>query len=227
LARGQENIPARGPLVIASNHPGSIDSLVISSFINRPDYKVIIGDIPFFQNLPHVSQHAIFAPARQDLHGRMQVIREAIRHLASGGALLIFARGGIEPDPAFMPAPGAEFRLWSQSLRVFLERVPQTRVLVTVISGVISRIAMNHPFTRLRQERPDRQRLAFMLQMARQVLNRKETYGLTPRVSFGELIGLRQAGRAECIPTLVGESASRLLESHLQWQQETPYANLQ
>src|SRR5512134_2897497 len=50
-ARGVENIPARGPLVIASNHPASIDSIVISAHINRADYKAIIGDIPFFENL--------------------------------------------------------------------------------------------------------------------------------------------------------------------------------
>src|SRR5689334_12542379 len=30
-ARGVENVPARGPLLIASNHPASIDSVVISA----------------------------------------------------------------------------------------------------------------------------------------------------------------------------------------------------
>jgi len=226
-ARGEMNIPPDGPLVIASNHPGSCDSLVITAHVTRPDYKVIIGDIPFFERLPHVSEHAIYAPAKQDVHGRMQVIRQAIRHLVSGGALLIFARGGIEPDPAFMPSPEAEFNLWSRSLQIFLERVPQTRVLVTIVSGVISRAAMSHPLTWLRSRRPDRQRLAFMLQMAQQVLTGREKYGLVPHVSFGPLLGLSDTGRADQTLDCITESARSLLQSHLRWQQETCHAALQ
>ena len=223
-ARGEMNIPTEGPLVIASNHPGSFDSLVISAHVCRPDYKVIIGDIPFFEKLPHVSEHAIYAPAKQDVQGRMRVIRRAIRHLASGGALLIFARGGIEPDPAFMPSPGAEFNLWSRSLQIFLERVPETRVLVTIVSGVISRAAMSHPITWLRSRRPDRQRLAFMLQMAQQVLMGREKYGLIPHVSFGPLLGSSDAGGADQALDCITESARSLLQSHLGWQQETRHA---
>jgi hypothetical protein len=79
-ARGKENIPAAGPLVIASNHPASIDSIVISAYVNRPDYKIIVGDIPFFKYLPHVSQHAIYAPNENNVMGRMRVVRESIRH---------------------------------------------------------------------------------------------------------------------------------------------------
>jgi hypothetical protein len=217
-ARGMENIPAEGPLVITSNHPGSYDSLVISAHIVRPDYKIIVGDIPFFENLPHVSEYALYAPGPQDMHGRMQVLRAAIRHLAQGGALLIFARGGIEPDPAFMPAPDAEFNLWSRSLQVFLERVPQARVLVSIVSGVIARAAMSHPITWLRRRRPDRQRLAFMIQMAQQVLSGKEKFGLIPRVSFGDLIGIREAGNAAKVLPCVTESARALLRSHMLWQ---------
>ncbi|HEY5901226.1 MAG TPA: hypothetical protein VIU39_01650 [Anaerolineales bacterium] len=225
-ARGAPNIPAEGPLVIASNHPGSFDSLVITAHISRPDYKVIIGDIPFFEKLPHLSEHAIYAPGKQDVQGRMQVIRRGIRHLASGGALLIFARGGIEPDPAFMPAPGAEFNLWSRSLQIFLDRVPQTRVLVTIVSGVLSRAAMRHPITWLRTNRPDRQRLAFMVQMAQQVLTGREKYGLVPRVSFGPLIGPSTGDEAHHSLQCITDSARSLLQSHLLWQQENRHAPL-
>ncbi|MEW6240651.1 MAG: 1-acyl-sn-glycerol-3-phosphate acyltransferase [Chloroflexota bacterium] len=217
-ARGLENIPPTGPLVIAANHPGAYDSVVISAHVTRPDYKVIIGDIPFFENLPHVSEHAIYAPALQNTYGRMQVIRESIRHLQGGGALLIFARGGIEPDPALMPAPDAEFNLWSRSLQIFLERVPQTRVLVTIVGGVIASKMWRHPITWFRKARPDRQRLAFMMQIAQQVLSGKEKFGLTPRVSFGELIGLHETSNAEDALHRVIESARRLVRSHLAWE---------
>src|SRR5436190_18111484 len=65
-ARGVENIPSRGPLVIASNHPASIDSVVISAHIPRRDYKIIIGEIPFFKNLPNIHRNSIFAPEATD-----------------------------------------------------------------------------------------------------------------------------------------------------------------
>jgi Acyltransferase len=217
-ACGVENIPAEGPLVIASNHPAACDSLVISAHVERPDYKIIIGDIPFFEHLPHVSQHAIYAPDPGNLHGRMEVMRKSIRYLEDGGALLLFARGSIEADPAFMPDADAEFGLWSRSLEIFLRRVPCTRVLVTIVSGVIARAAYRHPFTWFRRQRPDRQRLAFMYQMMRQILAGRETFGLTPRVSFGDLIGLSESCTPECALNEITASAQRLLQSHLAWQ---------
>lgn len=211
-ACGVENIPANGPLVIASNHPASIDSIVISAHVNRPDYKAIIGDIPFFEHLLHVSQHAIFAPDTNNIVGRMQVMRESIRHLRSGGALLIFPRGGIEPDPAFMPHPDAEFDHWSRSLEIFMQRVPQLQILITIASGVISQSAMHHPITWVRRTRPDRQRLAFLYQLARQMLSGKEIFGLMPRVTFGEIV----AGKShEHMLAEIEQAARRTLHQHM------------
>jgi hypothetical protein len=213
-AHGIENIPPEGALVIAANHPAAVDSLVISAHVDRPDYKIIIGDIPFFENMPHVSQYAIFAPGFDDIHGRMRVIRESIRHLKKGGALLIFPRGGIEADPEFMEKPDGEFDLWSRSLEIFLEHVPQTRILSTIVSGVIQRDIMNNPLTRLRRTRPDRQRLAFVYQFLRQSLSGKELFGLTPRVTFGEVV---EGSSNAHILSEVGAAARRTLEKHMEW----------
>lgn len=215
-ARGVENIPQTGPLVIASNHPASIDSVVISAHIPRRDYKVIIGEIPLFKNLPNISQNAIFAPDPEDAIGRMQVIREGIRHLKSGGAILTFPRGEIEPDPAWMPEPAAEFAHWSRSLEIFLKQVPHTQVLITMVSGVISKAAMHHPITWFRKTRPDRQRLAFMYQMIRQMLAGKEIFGLTPRVTFGDLISTRNAMNREPILRAITQAAYRVLKAHME-----------
>lgn len=213
-SRGTENIPPDGPLVIAANHPASVDSLVISAHIDRPDYKIIIGDIPFFENMPNVSEHAIYAPGPQDTSGRMAVIRKCIRHLKEGGALLIFARGGIEADPEWMAHPDGEFDKWSRSLEIFLERVPQTRVLATIVSGVIAPRAMRHPLTWFRRARPDRQRLAFIYQMMRQMLSGRELFGLEPRVTFGEIV----SGETNAhVLAEVGAAARRTLQKHLAW----------
>jgi 1-acyl-sn-glycerol-3-phosphate acyltransferase len=213
-ACGVENIPATGPLVIASNHPASIDSIVISAHVNRSDYKAIIGDIPFFEHLSHVSQHAIFAPDTDNTTGRMQVMRESIRHLKNGGALLIFPRGRIEPDPAFMPHPDAEFDHWSRSLEIFMQRVPGLQILMTIASGVISQSAMRHPITWFRKTRPDRQRLAFMYQLARQMLSGREIFGLTPRITFGEIIGGKNHGH---MLAEIEQAARRTLYQHMTW----------
>ena len=213
-ACGVENIPASGPLVIASNHPASIDSIVISAHVNRPDYKIIIGDIPFFEHLPHVSQNAIFAPDQNNTAGRMQVMRESIRHLRSGGALLIFPRGSIEPDPAFMAHPEAEFDHWSRSLEIFMQRIPGLQILITIASGVISPSAMHHPITWFRRDRPDRQRLAFFYQLARQMLSGKELFGLTPRVTFGEIIS---GENREHMLAEIEKAARRILHQHRSW----------
>jgi hypothetical protein len=211
-ACGVENIPDSGPLVIASNHPASIDSIVISAHVNRRDYKVIIGDIPFFEHLPHVSRHSIFAPDKNDLAGRMQVMRESIRHLRNGGALLIFPRGTIEPDPAFMPHPDAEFHHWSRSLEIFMQRVTGLQILITIASGVISQSAMRHPITRFRRSRPDRQRLAFLYQLARQMLSGKEIFGLTPRITFGEILAEKNH---EHMLVEIEQAARRTLVRHM------------
>lgn len=211
-ASGTELIPAQGPLIIASNHPASYDGLVISACVPRADYKVIIGDIPFFRHLPHVSGCAIFSPAPRDVFGRMQTVRHAIRHLKSGGALLIFPRGGIEPEPAFMPKPDAEFHKWSRSLEVFIKNVPETQVLVTAVSNVISKKVFHHPITWLRKARPDRQRLAFIYQFVRQTLSGKELFGLRPRVTFGELLG---GENHKTVLAEIEQSARRTLARHL------------
>ncbi len=214
-ARGVENIPSRGPLVIAANHPASIDSVVISAHVPRRDYKVIIGEIPFFKNLPNIRHNAIFAPDPGDSMGRMQVVREVIRHLKNDGAILIFPRGSIEPDPAWMPHPASEFNHWSRSLEIFLKHVPHTQVLVTMVSGVISTRAMHHPITWFRRTRVDRQRLAFMYQLIRQMIAGRELFGLTPRVTFGDLISAENTtDRAHMLESIT-HSAYRVLAAHM------------
>jgi hypothetical protein len=210
-ACGEEVIPGEGPLLIVSNHPASYDGVVISAFVNRPDFKIMIGEIPPYRYLPHISRHAIFSPPVKNTYGRMQTIRNAIQHLKDGGALLIFPRGGIEPDPAFMPDPDGEFHRWSRSLEIFLRRVPETRVLVTIVSGVIAPDAMRHPITWFRTQRPDRQRLAFMYQIIRQMLSGRELFCLTPRVTFGEILS---SADSDCILPEIEGSARRTLMRH-------------
>ena len=214
-ARGVENIPPEGPLVIAANHPGSYDSVMISAHVQRPDYQIIIGNIPFFQNLPNLSERAIFAPAVTNVMGRMNTVREAIRHLRAGGALLIFARGNIEADPSIASDAESEFHLWSRSLEIFLRCVPQARVLTTIVSGVIAKTAMHHPVTLFRKARPDKQRLAFMYQMIRQMMAGKELFGLEANVTFGEVVS---GSTYQYTLDEIKNAGHKTFQQHLGWQ---------
>lgn len=165
---GAENIPSEGPLLIASNHPGAYDSLVISSLIPRDDLKIIASDIPFVKKLPDTSQHMIFSAP--DSYARMQAARQALRHLKEGGALLVFARGTMDPDPAFMPGSELELTRWTSSLGLFLRSVPETKTAVSLISGVLAPRYIHHPATLFRRGRVNKQRLSEFFQVMYQLL---------------------------------------------------------
>ncbi|MDO9129588.1 MAG: hypothetical protein Q7U34_06960, partial [Anaerolineales bacterium] len=77
-ARGSQHVPADGPLLVVSNHPGTYDSLVITSRLGRDDVKFITSDILFLQKLPHAYSH--FINTTLDAHNRMASARAAIRH---------------------------------------------------------------------------------------------------------------------------------------------------
>ncbi len=211
-ARGTESIPRAGPLVIASNHPGTVDSVTLAATAQRTDLKIVAGAIPFLQNLPNVSRHLIYT-SYEDAHNRMVVMRESIRHLRRGGALLLFAGGHIDPDPSFMPRAEEELTHWSRSLEIFIRSAPQTQVITSIVSNVLDPRYMRHPITWLRRARPDRQRLAMMMQVIQQMLGRK--LDLVPRVSFGELLNLQSIGNPERALQTTIDSARRLLRSHL------------
>ena len=138
-------------LLITGNHPGAYDALVLTSNLPRDDLR-IIASIPkgFVDQLPAAKKHVIHITSDPVI--RVQVVRTAIRHLKEGGALMIFAGGGISPDPEFVPGAEDEIRLWSRSLETFIRRVPHTQVLLTIISGILSPQFINHPFTVFRKE---------------------------------------------------------------------------
>jgi hypothetical protein len=114
-----------------------------------------------------------------------------------------------------MPHPDAEFDHWSRSLEIFLKHVPHTQVLVTIVSGVISKAAMYHPITWFRKARPDRQRLAFMYQMIRQMITGTEVFGLTPRITFGDLVSPENTTDREHMLQTITQSAHNVLKTHM------------
>lgn len=209
---GAEHIPVDGPLIIASNHPGTVDSVTIAATAQRFDLKIIAGAVPFLQNLPHVSNHLIFTPY-DDPYARMLVIRKSIQHLRDGGALLLFAQAGIDPDPAFMPGAEEGLAHWSRSLEVFIRSVPQTQVIASIVSNVLDPRYMRHPVTWLRRARPDRQRLAMMIQIIQQMLGKK--LDIAPQISFGNLLNIHNMENPDHVLQAIIDSAKSLLHGHV------------
>jgi len=164
---GADHVPASGPTVILANHPGMTDTVaLLASLASRPDLRVIALDRPFLRALPNVARQLILVSDHEA--GRMGVLRDGVKHLKEGGALLTFPAGEIEPDPATFGRRKALDALlrWSNSFVLFARRVPQTRFIPAIVSNVISPDAQRHVLTLVRRTAHDRQRLAAALQVA-------------------------------------------------------------
>lgn len=147
--RGAESLPREGPLVVATNHPGVFDSVALSAAIHRDDLKIIASGVPFLRHLPTAAWHLIYTTS--DAHERMAVLRSAIRHVRQGGALLLFASGGIDPDPAVLPGARQALARWTSSLEIIARAVPEVQVALTIVSGVLSPAWAHSPLIGLRQ----------------------------------------------------------------------------
>jgi hypothetical protein len=208
---GAGNIPEEGPLLIASNHPGAYDSLAIMSSVPRRDLKVVLSDVGFTRAFAAAREYFIYAP--NTTAGRTRALRASIRHLASGGALLLYAHTEVEPDPERGPGAREALRDWSRSIEIILRRVPGTRLQVAIASGVLLPRFLRSPIVRVRRDAAKRQKLAEFLQVSWQMVRPRS---VRPKVhlSFAAPVEGRDLPQDRLMPAVIG-MASRLLEDHL------------
>src|SRR5512140_3724694 len=183
--RNLERIPRSGPLLICSNHPGSYDSVAYAAVIPRPDLKMVVSDVPFSRALQATSSYFIYVPAEEETLVRMASLRQCVEHLNSGGALLIFARGDVEPDPAFMPGASETLALWSRSIEVMLRKVPQACLQVAIASGALLPRYVHSPVVKIRRRPYHQQKLAETIQILTQMLL-PESMHIDMTISFDE-----------------------------------------
>ena len=216
-ACGLETIPSAGPLLVVSNHPGTIDVLLLQASLPRPDVKHISNDIPFLQCLPATSAHLIYGARTNDVYKRMAAVRLGIRHLQAGGALFIMGTGQIDPDPEVYPDAAASLERWSPSIELFLKQVPATQVLVAVASGVLSPRWAYHPITWLRKEPRRKRLLAEIAQLAHQAFFPRLRY-LSPHLTFAPPLRLpelqRESSSPQVLPIIITH-AKTLLAQHM------------
>ena len=155
--------PASGPLLIVGNHPGVVDAMAICAHVPREDLRILAADRPILRLLPNVMTRLIFVP--DDPRRRLSAIRTIATHLNTGGSLLTFPGGTIEPDPALHPDAENCLQHWSDSLDLLARLVPELTILPAVASGVISTSALRHPLSRMYRTAKRREWVAATLQV--------------------------------------------------------------
>jgi len=209
--RGAENVPDRGPLLVASNHPGAFDSLAIMSCVPRKDLKVVLSDVPFTRALSAAGQHFIYVPP--DATGRVRALRASIDHLRRDGSLLTFPHGDVEPDPELGPGAAEAIQDWSPSIEIMLRRVPEIRLQVVISSGVLLPKFVHSPIVRIRKTAATRQKLAEVLQISRQMVL-PQSVRTHVHISFAKPVQGMDLIGDEMMPAVI-RIARRLLEDHL------------
>lgn len=217
-ARGVENIPREGPLLVVSNHPGGFDSLAIMSFVPRKDLKVLISDVALTRALSNARRYFIYVPENDA--GRSKALQESIGHLKSGGALLIFAHAEVEPDPELGPGASEAIQEWSRSIEIMLRRVPETWLQVTIVSGAVMAKFMHSPITQIRKGAAKRQKLAEVLQICRQMLFPRSVR-TDIRISFAKAVRAMDLAGNDLMLAVI-QIARRLLEDHLAFLKTAP-----
>lgn len=215
--RGTRSIPAKGPLLIVSNHVGAYDILVIPSQINRKDVKIIASGSPFFKKLPNASHHMIYVS--DDPSNRMAAVRHGIAHLQEGGALLLFGTGLVDPDPALSPFAEAEIENWSASIELFLRQVPQALVIISIISGIVMLKWANSPITWLRRVDWQKRRIAEYGQVIDQLIFSRKP-NISPSMTIATPVSvedLRHESVSDHLLPAVIARGKMVLADHLAW----------
>ena len=216
-ARGTQEFPPAGPLLVVSNHPGTYDSLIVSSQLKRDNLRFISGDIPFLKSLPHAHEH--FFCISEEENGRVIAVRKAIRYMKDGGAVMIYGFGHIEPDPAVYEDAETCIDQWSPSIDLFLKSVPEARLLLAIVSHVVSPKWRKSLLSRLRPDALDRRRLVEFGQVMWQLLFPHKLM-LAPYISFARPLGvdeLRREGGSERVLPVIIRRAKALLAEHMGW----------
>lgn len=212
ITRGSENIPKEGPLLIVSNHPGAYDALVIAATSPRPDLHIIASDLPFFRYLQNLSQRIFFIPRnKMDTYHRMSGLLSAIRYLKNGGAVLLMGSGTIDPDPAVLPGAIDHLQRWTNAVDLFLHSAPETNVVLSAVSHILSLKWAKHPLTWLRTEGLHKRQIAEFGQILQQLFQ-PGSFFVSPRLSFAPALKSGDLGSSP--RDVLVERESALLVEH-------------
>ncbi len=129
-----ENIPEEGPVVIVANHPlGAIEGVILADLVGsvRQDVKVLANEL--LKRLPELDDLFIGVDVfngKESKRTNAKAIRDANRHLADGGLLIVFPAGEVSSY-----RKGAKTLTdieWSKSVAKFVKRHQATTVPIFI-----------------------------------------------------------------------------------------------
>ncbi|WP_333913972.1 lysophospholipid acyltransferase family protein [Vibrio coralliirubri] len=129
-----ENIPEEGPVVIVANHPlGAIEGVILADLVGsvRKDVKVLANEL--LKRLPELDDLFIGVDvfnSKESKRTNAKAIRDANRHLADGGLLIVFPAGEVSSY-----RKGAKTLTdieWSKSVAKFVKRHQATTVPIFI-----------------------------------------------------------------------------------------------
>jgi len=176
-AQGLENIPADGPVLLVSNHPGMFDTLAIYATLPRQEIRAIARPQPILGLLSSLAPNLLMLP--DEGPGRSGGLREVLRYLRNGAPLLIFPAGHLEPEPVLIGRhePGSAFPAepfvpWSAGVGTLVRMAARQgiplKVVPTSIVGALSVSTWQWfgPLIRSRKTLRAREDLVAVLQVA-------------------------------------------------------------
>lgn len=114
-------IPRTGPLIVVANHPhGLVDGMILADLVGRvrTDYRILVRSL--LTGVEEVSQFLIPVPFPHEpdaLERNLEMRRRAMRHLHSGGAVILFPSGSVaSARRPFGPAVEAEWNPFTAKL---------------------------------------------------------------------------------------------------------------
>lgn len=119
--------PQGGPLIVIANHPfGILDPVLLAHYVarHRPNVKVMTNSM--LAAFPALRPHIIAVnPFGGEVAARSNVsaMKEALKHLKSGGALIIFPAGEVA---GYKPGSGIEEPVWSSHVGSLVRRTQAT-----------------------------------------------------------------------------------------------------
>ena len=180
-------IPKEGPVVIVANHPlGAIEGVILADLIGsvRQDVKVLANEL--LKRLPELDELFIGVDVFNGDNAKRtntKAIRDANRHLADGGVLIMFPAG--EVSSYHQGARNLTDIEWSKSVAKFVKRHQATTVPIYINgknSAMFYQAGRIHPILRTAM-------------LGRELLNKqKETIAMSigSAIPFSEIKAFKQ-----------------------------------
>ncbi len=191
---GADRMPDSAFLAL-SNHPGMADTVALFAALNRKDLHIIALDRPFLNALPNTTKQLFYV--HDDATKQMSLVRQVSSHLRSGGALLTFPAGHIEPDPDVYEGAVESLKEWTDSVGVFIRMAPDAAILPVLVRNVVAVKYANHWLLNIKKTREEKEKLASALQLLGMIIFNEKP--VTVSVQIGKPIYAKELGTIDTV----------------------------